>query len=233
MPPTLDGVFLFLDKYFAATARAAIPWAQRTELILDFGKLKFRFFGLPSTTNRYVGIWYNKGGKEPQYADILWVANQNNPIKNASSGFLKIDNTEGNLKIFPNDQGNPIAITSVGSGVGSGTGNRTYFVNEDVSNPKLRIEFLGGLQDDDNSFLSCPYSTCGVEELPACRGNHLGFMYKHGFMSGDGMKFKENDDIILRDCKLKCLNNCSCVAMLSPMKKMKTVVRFGAEGHSL
>ncbi|KAK4843769.1 hypothetical protein QYF36_012417 [Acer negundo] len=87
-----------------------------------------------------------------------------------------------------------------------------YFVNEDVSNPKLRIEFLGGLQDDFNSFLSCPYSTCGVEELPACRGNHLGFMYKHGFMSGDGMKFKENDYMILRDCKLKCLNYCSCVA---------------------
>ncbi|KAK2654859.1 hypothetical protein Ddye_014715 [Dipteronia dyeriana] len=315
------------------------------ELISNFGKFKLGIFGLPSTTNRYVGIWYNKGGDEPQNADIVWVANRNNPIKNASSGILKLDSTDGNLKFFPNDHGNPIAITSARPV--SGTVNRSvtlqqsgnlvlsesmangsiwqsfdyptdtllpgmklgfnlqtgqqwflkswrarnnpaegsfifrldpnvtnkliiswlgeksyysllwqngrfnlstsigqensynfsytsnererYFVyseNEDVSNPKLRISYLGHLQDDVSSFISCPYSICGVEELPACRGDVVsllnlsykddmfksGFMYKHGFMSGDGMKFKENDDMILRDCELKCLNNCSCFA---------------------
>ncbi|KAK3219766.1 hypothetical protein Dsin_013736 [Dipteronia sinensis] len=66
------------------------------------------------------GVWYNKPEDrriyQPSYYEVqsrkvVWVANKNSPIID-KSGSLRIDSTDGNLKIFHNG-GNPIAITSV------------------------------------------------------------------------------------------------------------------------
>ncbi|KAK1568238.1 hypothetical protein Q3G72_022066 [Acer saccharum] len=70
------------------------------ELLSTFGKFKLGFFNLsenlfsttPSSSKRYIGVW-------------------NSPIID-KYGSLRIDSTDGNLKIFHRG-GNPIAITSV------------------------------------------------------------------------------------------------------------------------
>ncbi|KAI7729754.1 hypothetical protein M8C21_003060 [Ambrosia artemisiifolia] len=55
------------------------------------------FFSPPNSTNRYVGIWYNKISEQT----IVWVANRDLPITN-SSGILSIDKT-GNLVLQEKD----------------------------------------------------------------------------------------------------------------------------------
>ncbi|TXG69068.1 hypothetical protein EZV62_004003 [Acer yangbiense] len=177
------------------------------ELISDFGKLKLGIFGLPSTTNRYVGIWYNKGGEEPQNLSLEQSGNLLlSEWKASGSTWQSFD--------YPTDT----LLPDMKLGINLQTGQQWFLKSWRTrrNNPAegsfifrmtilLSQRFISKL-DDVNSFISCQYPTCGVEELPECRGNHL------GFMSGDGMKFKENDDMILRDCELKCLNSCSCVA---------------------
>ncbi|XP_021726192.1 uncharacterized protein LOC110693367 [Chenopodium quinoa] len=51
------------------------------------------FFSPPTSSKRYVGIWYSK----PSVRDVIWVANRNNPL-NDSSGVLKISK-DGNLQV--------------------------------------------------------------------------------------------------------------------------------------
>ncbi|KAK0598247.1 hypothetical protein LWI29_032916 [Acer saccharum] len=90
------------------------------ELLSTFGKFKFGFFTPPSSSERYIGVWYNKPedrmSYQPRYNEVqsrkvVWVANRNTPIIDKSAS-LRIDSTDGNLKIF-HSGGNPIAITSV------------------------------------------------------------------------------------------------------------------------
>ncbi|KAJ0530754.1 putative protein kinase RLK-Pelle-DLSV family [Helianthus annuus] len=56
------------------------------------------FFSPANSTNRYVGIWYNKISEQT----IVWVANRDRPISN-STGILSVDHT-GNLVLQENDQ---------------------------------------------------------------------------------------------------------------------------------
>ncbi|KAK0596796.1 hypothetical protein LWI29_019169 [Acer saccharum] len=102
------------------------------ELFSSSGKFKLGFF-TPSenpynttdpSSKRYIGVWYNN--PEDRYPEqvssqapihykapsrtVVWVANRNSPIF-GKSGSLRIDSTDGNLKIF-HSGGNPIAITS-------------------------------------------------------------------------------------------------------------------------
>ncbi|KAK1566968.1 hypothetical protein Q3G72_006726 [Acer saccharum] len=90
------------------------------ELLSTFGKFKFGFFTPPSSSERYIGVWYNKPedrmSYQPRYNEVqsrkvVWVANRNTPIIDKSAS-LRIDSTDGSLKIF-HSGGNPIAITSV------------------------------------------------------------------------------------------------------------------------
>ncbi|KAK0598091.1 hypothetical protein LWI29_031569 [Acer saccharum] len=84
------------------------------ELLSTFGKFKLGFFSTTSSSSkRYIGVWYNKPEDRMSYQSIkvVWVANRNSPIID-KSGSLRIDSTDGNLKIFHRG-GNPIAITSV------------------------------------------------------------------------------------------------------------------------
>ena len=67
------------------------------------------FFRPGVSTNRYVGIWYNKAPQQP----VVWVANRNNPI-NDSSGVLSID-AHGNLVLHVKDRNQPIWSTNITS----------------------------------------------------------------------------------------------------------------------
>ncbi|KAK0597866.1 hypothetical protein LWI29_029333 [Acer saccharum] len=96
------------------------------------GKFKFGLFtpsSTPYSSKRYVGVWYNKPTdrtkslynedevryyrSQMQSLKVVWIANRNNPILHKSST-IRIDNSDGNLKIFPNGE-NPVAITLVGA----------------------------------------------------------------------------------------------------------------------
>ncbi|KAK1563662.1 hypothetical protein Q3G72_030840 [Acer saccharum] len=86
------------------------------ELLSTFGKFQLGFFSTTSSSSkRYIGVWYNMPEDrklyQPRYDEVVWVANRNSPIID-KSGSLRIDSTDGNLKIF-HSGGNPIAITSV------------------------------------------------------------------------------------------------------------------------
>ncbi|KAK0596307.1 hypothetical protein LWI29_014525 [Acer saccharum] len=100
------------------------------ELISATGKFKFGFFtpsSTPNSSKRYVGVWYDmptdrtkslynedevrSDRSQMQSLKVVWIANRNNPILHNSST-LRIDSSDGNLKIFPNGE-NPVAITSV------------------------------------------------------------------------------------------------------------------------
>ncbi|KAI7725468.1 hypothetical protein M8C21_008020, partial [Ambrosia artemisiifolia] len=56
------------------------------------------FFSPTNSTNKYVGIWYNKVSEQT----VVWVANRDRPITN-SSGVLSVDQT-GNLVLHESDQ---------------------------------------------------------------------------------------------------------------------------------
>ncbi|XP_076951637.1 G-type lectin S-receptor-like serine/threonine-protein kinase RKS1 isoform X1 [Bidens hawaiensis] len=58
----------------------------------------FGFFSPTNTTNRYVGIWYNKVSEQT----VVWVANRDRPIAN-SSGILSMDET-GNLVLHERNE---------------------------------------------------------------------------------------------------------------------------------
>ncbi|KAJ0008064.1 hypothetical protein Pint_29837 [Pistacia integerrima] len=47
---------------------------------------------------------------------------------------------------------------------------------------------------------------------PICRKDTPFFESRYGFMSRDGFKFKESENMSYIDCELKCWNNCSCAA---------------------
>ncbi|KAD3337308.1 hypothetical protein E3N88_32828 [Mikania micrantha] len=56
------------------------------------------FFSPTNSSNRYVGIWYNKVSEQT----VVWVANRDRPITN-SSGILSVDET-GNLVLHEQNQ---------------------------------------------------------------------------------------------------------------------------------
>ncbi|CAA3012858.1 G-type lectin S-receptor-like serine threonine-kinase RKS1 [Olea europaea subsp. europaea] len=67
------------------------------------------FFGPEKSSNRYVGIWYNKVPEQT----VVWVANRDNPIK-GTSGVLAID-TAGNLVLFDGNHNFSVWSTNVTS----------------------------------------------------------------------------------------------------------------------
>ncbi|KAL6334874.1 hypothetical protein AAG906_023679 [Vitis piasezkii] len=54
---------------------------------------------------------------------------------------------------------------------------------------------------------------CTKKKLqPECRDPNIQFVFDTGYMSTDGFKFPENDNLSYFDCQDKCISNCSCVA---------------------
>ena len=74
------------------------------------------FFSPRFSTDKYLGIWYNRPAKESgYYKPPVWVANRNTPIFHKESASLTIDSKDGNLKILREGE-NPIAISSIQEG---------------------------------------------------------------------------------------------------------------------
>ncbi|XP_074269990.1 G-type lectin S-receptor-like serine/threonine-protein kinase SD1-13 [Silene latifolia] len=63
-------------------------------IVSSNGTFRLSFFSPPNTTNRYVGIYYNK----LPMMKVVWVANRNNPL-NDSSGSFQISK-DGNLQVL-------------------------------------------------------------------------------------------------------------------------------------
>ncbi|XP_074269997.1 G-type lectin S-receptor-like serine/threonine-protein kinase SD1-13 [Silene latifolia] len=63
-------------------------------IVSSNGTFRLAFFSLPNSTNRYVGIYYNK----LPVMKVVWVANRNSPL-NDSSGSFQISK-DGNLQVL-------------------------------------------------------------------------------------------------------------------------------------
>ncbi|KAJ0008062.1 hypothetical protein Pint_29835 [Pistacia integerrima] len=61
------------------------------------------------------------------------------------------------------------------------------------------------------------YAACWNGKIPSCRSSVNSFNGNYGFMSGDGFKFKESDNMTFADCFAKCFSNCSCVAFATTL----------------
>ncbi|KAG7992448.1 hypothetical protein I3843_02G128500 [Carya illinoinensis] len=62
---------------------------------------------------------------------------------------------------------------------------------------------------------SCSYNSnpgCIKQQLPECRKPNDRFERIKGAMSDEGFNFDGNYNLSLFDCRLNCLNNCSCIA---------------------
>ncbi|KAJ0076148.1 hypothetical protein Patl1_34174 [Pistacia atlantica] len=101
----------------------------------------------------------------------------------------------------------------------------SYSVNEDdTSFPILKISSSGDLMDDVG------FITTTLDNYRDCGEGNAYFDYKAGFMSGEGFKFKESDNMTLDDCKAKCMKNCSCVALASTNSKNNTGCEIWSRG---
>ncbi|KAK0597263.1 hypothetical protein LWI29_023521 [Acer saccharum] len=80
--------------------------------------------------------------------------------------------------------------------------------------PSLTLAVDGSLLDGDLSPIACELSEIleNQKKLACRRSVSPYFSSKHGFMSGERTNFKESDNMTIYDCKIKCWNDCSCVA---------------------
>ncbi|KAL0010706.1 hypothetical protein SO802_005814 [Lithocarpus litseifolius] len=108
--------------------------------------------------------------------------------------------------------------------------NETYFSYSaaDIYSPQLSINYLGVLSDDKGVIVNCTSASsnlnegCVAKENLQCRSLNETFSRVFGSWDDiDGFKFNEGDNLTLMDCKAKCWNNCSCVAMHLQMKRIK------------
>lgn len=127
-------------------------------IISDRGVFRLGFFSLANSTNRYVGIWYNRIPVQT----VIWVANKNKPLRD-SSGILTIFE-DGNLVLlngkkqilWSSNVTNPISNASAqlldsGNLVLLGSTSRTIMwesfnhrSNTLVQNAKLRTDIRPG-----------------------------------------------------------------------------------------
>ncbi|KAI9198220.1 hypothetical protein LWI28_012026 [Acer negundo] len=91
------------------TITASRPIRDPETIISNGSAFILGFFSPGNSSNRYVGIWYNKKS-EP----VIWVANRNKPLKNAS-GVVSISE-DGNLVVL-NEQNEVLWSSSVSNPV--------------------------------------------------------------------------------------------------------------------
>ncbi|KAK2644253.1 hypothetical protein Ddye_019448 [Dipteronia dyeriana] len=89
------------------TITASRPIRDHETIISNSSIFRFGFFSPGSSSNRYVGIWYNDDNKSAE--TVIWVANRNNPL-NDSSGVITISE-DGNLVVL-NGQNNAVVWSS-------------------------------------------------------------------------------------------------------------------------
>nr|XP_008386045.3 receptor-like serine/threonine-protein kinase SD1-6 isoform X1 [Malus domestica] len=101
------GIQLSLSFFKPSLAADAItqksqPLIDGSTLISKDGSFQMGFFGPPGfgfSQKRFLGIWHNSS--VPSVPNVIWVANQHNPI-NGSSGFLMI-NTSDSVVLLSQD----------------------------------------------------------------------------------------------------------------------------------
>ncbi|KAK0597524.1 hypothetical protein LWI29_026187 [Acer saccharum] len=83
-----------------------------------------------------------------------------------------------------------------------------------TTHPSLTLAFDGSLLDDNLSPIGCKLAEVleNQKNLTCRRSVSPYFTHKHGFMSGQSTNFKGKDNMTGLDCKIKCRNDCSCVA---------------------
>ncbi|KAI9198004.1 hypothetical protein LWI28_008433 [Acer negundo] len=89
------------------TITASRPIKDHETIVSNSSIFKFGFFSPGSSSNRYVGIWYDDDNKSAE--TVIWVANRNNPLKD-SSGVVTISE-DGNLVVL-NGQNNEVVWSS-------------------------------------------------------------------------------------------------------------------------
>ncbi|KAF8396342.1 hypothetical protein HHK36_017958 [Tetracentron sinense] len=107
---TLNSFFLFLLFQSCSSNDTITPTQPITDgeiLVSEGESFALGFFSPGSSTDRYVGIWYNKVSEQT----VVWVANRENPIKD-SSAVLMI-NADGNLVLLYRNQSNLLWSTNL------------------------------------------------------------------------------------------------------------------------
>ncbi|XP_010665857.1 G-type lectin S-receptor-like serine/threonine-protein kinase At1g11300 [Beta vulgaris subsp. vulgaris] len=128
---TLLFICCFCSKFVSAITNITTTkfLTDPETLVSENATFKIGFFSPINSTNRYVGIWYNTN--ESDTMEVVWVANRNNPIKNAS-GVLKISD-DGNLQLSD--------------------GKSTIFWSSNVSRQAHNTSVIAKLQDTGNLVL--------------------------------------------------------------------------------
>ncbi|KAL9234121.1 hypothetical protein vseg_009025 [Gypsophila vaccaria] len=90
--------FDFEYVFAASNLISALQSLNNTDtLISSNAEFKLGFFGLTSSRNRYLGIWFNDKKDSDRVQEIIWVANRDRPV-NDSSAVLRISD-DGNLQV--------------------------------------------------------------------------------------------------------------------------------------
>ncbi|CAO2823532.1 unnamed protein product [Amaranthus hypochondriacus] len=87
-------MYLFHTCFSIDSITTTKPLRDNDTIVSSQSTFKLGFFSPPNTTNRYLGIWYNK----LPVLDVIWVANRMNPLKD-SSGVVQISK-DGNLQLI-------------------------------------------------------------------------------------------------------------------------------------
>ncbi|KAK9714792.1 hypothetical protein RND81_06G120400 [Saponaria officinalis] len=108
-----NGVSLtaLIGRYLAASNSVSATQILKDPetLISNNAKFVLGFFSSnDSTTNRYLGIWFNVGKNAEKDLGIVWVANRDNPVNNSTPVFIISE--DGNLQVI--DEQNTIYWSS-------------------------------------------------------------------------------------------------------------------------
>ncbi|KAK8612535.1 hypothetical protein V6N13_092648 [Hibiscus sabdariffa] len=191
------------------------------------------FFNPGNSRNRYVGIWYYQIPDKT----VVWVANRDNPIKD-NSGILRIDG-RGNLALFQGNQTLPVWSTNIAI---SGTGNSIAQILDSgnlvlLQNDNRRAVLHCGPNGYCNPVQSNVFEcTCfpgfvpkssrewylmdgarGCVKKPGistCRKGE-GFVKVEHAKVPDTSAARVDMSIGLKQCRVECLRECSCVAYAS------------------
>ncbi|KAJ0018339.1 hypothetical protein Pint_10800 [Pistacia integerrima] len=147
-------VFVFLTICFCSDFGTAIDTITSSQSIRDLetiisraNKFKLGFFSPGNSSNRYVGIWYNKLSTSA----VIWVANRNKPL-NDSSGIITITE-DGNLVVL-NGQREVIWSSNVSNSVNNASAQLLDSGNLVLRDNTKGVSIWESFEEPTDSFLS-------------------------------------------------------------------------------
>uniref|UniRef100_A0A2N9J533 Bulb-type lectin domain-containing protein n=1 Tax=Fagus sylvatica TaxID=28930 RepID=A0A2N9J533_FAGSY len=211
------------------------PSSEGMTLVSKDGSFELGFFSPSSSKNGYLGIWY----KNIPVQTVVWVANRLNPI-NDSSGVLMVNNS-GSLVLLNHNStiawmkigwnsrnGLEWRLSAWKSPDDPSPGDLTYGI-ENHNYPESVMK-----KGSEKYFRTGPWNGHGHSEgfkpksqemwnpdesSKGCvRIAQLSCQDKIGFDKFVGLKLLDtmhswvNGSMKLEECRVKCLNNCSCMA---------------------